>query len=151
MTINMRRNMHCALRGLLSILGVCYATFASAADVPTMSCLFEAFIDVNHEAPVESRRTPIQQSMRIVLGRTDEATLKLDGAKRATNSRTWMPIQLPGWETWETQFVGDFREMLSLAHELGANKKPLNGWYKASLVSTGVHKTHIFLGNCLVE
>jgi hypothetical protein len=114
-----------------------------------MSCRFEIFIGVSHERPSQSLRVPIQQSLRIVLGKTDEATLKLDGSKRAANSKSWSRLQLADWETWDTVFVGDFREILTIAHELGANKMPFAGWYKASLVSTGVERTSVSLGSCL--
>ena len=127
------------------------AAKAHGIEMPTMSCAFDTFIGVRHEAPAETKRTPIQQSIKIVAGKTDEATLRLDGAKRATNSRVWKALPIEGWDTWETTFVGDFRELLTLAHDLGANNKALHGSYKATLLSTRLESTQIFLGTCLVR
>jgi hypothetical protein len=136
---------------ILSIAGLLYSTAAISAGLPTMSCRFDDAIAVSHDRPNDARRTKIRQNMKIILGVTDDATLSLDGGKRATNSRNWMPIQLSGWETWETTFVGDFGELLTIEHELGANRNPLKGGYKASLVSTGTKRTQITLGSCLIE
>lgn len=138
-------------RTALPILYVLISNAAIAADTSIISCHFEQFINVEHEITSEANRVEIKQSMRIVGGRTDDTTLKLDGKTRATNSRNWKRLDIDGWESWETTFIGDFREILTLAYDLGANKKPLIGWYKASLVSPGVEHTQISLGKCLVE
>lgn len=127
------------------------STNVFAENAPTMSCLFENFIGVSHEIPEKSKKSLIHQSMKIVQGKTDIQTLKMDGSLRATNSKLWKNMTLDGWETWETIYFGDSQEILSLSHELGANKKPLHGWYKASLVNARVDSTSIFLGNCVVE
>jgi hypothetical protein len=124
---------------------------AIAAETPTMSCFFEKAIQVIHATPASVDSESIKQIMKIVGGKTDLATLKLDGTLRATNSRVWKELPLVGWETWESKFVGDFQEILSLAHNLGANKNPLRGRYRASLTSPGADKTLIIVGTCLVE
>jgi hypothetical protein len=132
----------------LSLLCLFTLTDIQAEEIPDMSCMFDVFILVNHRIPNEAKRTSIRQSMRIKNGKTDEATLKLDGADRATNSHGWKAIPIKGWQTWESTFVGDFAETLTLAHDLGANKMPLQGKYKASIVSTGIEYTSISIGTC---
>ncbi|WP_147411126.1 hypothetical protein [Pseudomonas cavernicola] len=138
-------------RIILALTASIISINASAEISPTMSCTFESFIGISHAEPENSRKSPIHQGMRIVQGKTDSNTLKLDGAKRATNSNIWQAATPAGWETLESTYIGDFNEILSLSHELGANKRPLRGPYKASLTTTGVESTSIMLGNCLVE
>ncbi|WP_155757471.1 hypothetical protein [Acinetobacter brisouii] len=138
-------------RYVLALFCVSISGTTFAADVLKISCLFEKFIKVEHDTSGEYVRASIHQSMRIVNGRTDDATIQLDGQKRATNSLNWKRLDIDNWETWETAFVGDFREVLTLAHDLGDNMRPLHSWYKASLISPNVEYTQILLGRCIVE
>jgi hypothetical protein len=136
------------------ILGVWLAVvpeLASAQYMPSMTCRFGRFIQIKHVEPAELAQVPTDQSMTIIDGRTDPATLALDGTKRATNSRTWYPMLSHGWETWESMYLGDFREILSLKHGLGANLKPLKGRYEATLTDPGADETGIFVGACEVR
>jgi hypothetical protein len=124
---------------------------SSASDKPTMSCIFNEFIELRHAAPSNAQRSSINQTMRLVGGVTDNATLSLDGKYRATNSQKWMRLVSNYSETVETVFIGDFGEVLTIAHDLRVSKKPLHGRFKSSLVSTGVDHTHVMMGQCNVE
>jgi hypothetical protein len=135
-------------------LATLLSSSALALDMGKMSCSFITFINVLHDNPEKAHRTIFKQRMRIIGGTTDEATLKLDGKLRATNSRTWRPLELQNWSTWQSTFVGDLGDVLTIAHDLGANERPLNGVYKATLVSTnltGIGATKIMLGECAIE
>ena len=140
------------MRKLISLIFFATTAFSAySQDTPTMSCLFTEFIGVSHTNPEDSQKTAVHQSMKIVLGKTDDETLNLDGSLRATNSTQWKNITLNGWETWASTFIGDFGELLTIEHDLGANKKPLHGLYKATLISTSRNMTYILLGTCYVE
>jgi len=79
-----------------------------------MLCKFSEFISVSHINPETSQKIEVNQTMRIVQGRTDAETLRLDGSLRATNSSLWRNITLKNWETWQSSFVGDFGEVLTI-------------------------------------
>jgi hypothetical protein len=119
--------------------------------LPTLSCEFSEFIIVYHSNPENTKNIKVNKTMKIMLGKTTDDTMKLDGTLRATNSTVWKKITFENMETWESHFIGDFGELLTIEHELGANKKPLHGWYKASLISNSNGSTHILLGRCFVE
>jgi hypothetical protein len=135
-------------------LATLLSSSAVALGTGRMSCSFTTFINVLHDNPEKAHQSILQQRMRIIDGTTDEATLKLDGKLRATNSRTWQLLKMQNWKTWQSSFVGDFGDVLTIAHELGANERRLNGVYKATLVSTnltGIGVTQIMLGECAIE
>ncbi len=139
---------------LLTLIAILIPTYAFSQDLPTLSCLFTEFICVKYNNHEIADKIEAQQSMRIVKGKTDTETLKLDGSHRATNSTEWKLITKLGWETWEIQFIGNFGDMLSLKpmiDDLGANNRPLHGWYIASLVSSTTITTSILIGTCFVE
>jgi len=127
------------------------SVLAYSQEAATIACEFSKFILVTYDSTTVSQTTEISQRMRIVSGKTDDATLRLDGSVRATNSTTWTNITPKSWDTWQTTFLGNFGEILVISHELGANQKPLGGWYKASLVSSTGSSTSILLGKCLIE
>lgn len=116
-----------------------------------ISCHFDRFHQSNHESPDMSGYAAIDQALEIVIGKTSESTLKLDGKKRATNSSTWILLEREGWDTYSTTYAGDFGELLTIGHKLGVNKKGLNGWYKASLINSDIKTTYTSLGKCLVK
>ena len=93
----------------------------------------------------------INQSMRIEGSVTSAETLALDGSRRAANSRNWSALARRGFETFESRYVGDFGEVLTLEHELGANQAALRGVYLASLVTPGVKSTVVQVGQCVLE
>lgn len=126
-------------------------SLAHAQFMPSMECHFYRFIQIRQDEPAAMALETIDQSMKIDDGETDPATLALDGTKRATNSTTWSPIPLRGRETYETMYLGDFREVLALKHDLGANLRPLKGGYAATLTEPGVDETHISIGSCVVK
>ena len=117
----------------------------------TINCHFEKFHQVNHEVPEMTGYAAIDQSLEIVAGKTSEKTLKLDGKKRAVNSTNWALLEPKGWETYSTTYAGDFGELLTIEHKLGENSKGLNGWYKASLISSNIITTHTSLGKCFIK
>lgn len=117
----------------------------------TINCYFDKFHQVNHEAPEMSGYSDINQSCEIWAGKTTQKTLKLDGQKRAVNSKSWILLEPKGWEMNSTTYAGDFGELLTIEHELGENKKGLDGWYKASLVSSNITATYTSLGMCLIK
>ncbi|CAM2846017.1 hypothetical protein [Vibrio mytili] len=131
----------------LAILFLPSWSFASE----TINCHFDKFHQVNHEVPEMTGYAAIDQSFEIVAGKTSEKTLKLDGEKRAVNSNNWVLLERKGWETNSTTYAGDFGELLTIEHKLGENKKGLNGWYKASLISSNITTTHTRLGKCLIK
>lgn len=138
-------------RIILSILILFVSICAYSQDVPTMLCKFSEFISVSHINPETSKKIEVNQTMRIVQGRTDAETLRLDGSLRATNSSLWRNITIKNWETWQSSFVEDFGEVLTIFHDLGENKKVLSGWYKISLVSSNANSTSILIGTCFIE
>ena len=93
----------------------------------------------------------INQSLSLINLKTSEATLKLQGDKRATNSTTWVKQGKGNFESTVTSYIGNFGEILTLEHILGENTKGLNGWYNASLISSNVNTTSTSLGKCLVK
>jgi hypothetical protein len=95
----------------VAFIGCIGAFSVMASDVPNMSCRFDTFIGVSHMRPTDTKKQQITQSMKIVNGKTDDSTLNLDGSKRATNSKQWTRLELSGWDTWESRYVGDFREV----------------------------------------
>ncbi len=117
----------------------------------TINCYFDKFHQVHHEVPELTGYAAINQSLEIIAGKTSDRTLKLDGKKRATNSTYWVPLERKGWETYVSDYAGDFGELLTIKHELGENLKGLNGWYKASLIISNVITTHTSLGKCLIR
>ena len=117
----------------------------------SISCHFERFHQVNHSAPEMTGYAAIDQSLEIVSGKTSEATLKLDGSKRATNSSNWVLLKRERWDTYSTTYAGNFGELLTIGHKLGENSNGLNGWYKASLISSDINTTHTSLGKCLAR
>ena len=117
----------------------------------TINCNFDRFHQVNHEVPEMTGYALIDQSLEIVAGKTSDNTLKLDGKKRDTNSTSWVLLEREGWETHSTTYAGDFGELLTIEHELGQNSRSLNGWYKASLISSKVITTYTSLGRCLIK
>jgi hypothetical protein len=139
------------MRILFSISIALLANSALAA-VPIIECRFNTFLRVKHEGGAKLESVRVNQTMKILRGATDPKTLNLDGAERATNSRFWSfgRVGLSNWETLDTVFSGDFGDVLSLAHDLGANQRPLKGSYKSTLVSPGVEATGILVGNCVV-
>jgi len=93
----------------------------------------------------------INQSLSITNLKTSDTTLKLQGDKRATNSITWLKQGKDSFESTVTSYIGNLGEILTLSHTFGENKKGLNGWYKASLVTSNVNTTSSSLGKCLVK
>jgi hypothetical protein len=133
----------------LFLLLIFFTSSASCrSEALDVDCQFDRFLLVQQNASPQLDSYPINQRMRIVAGSTDLKTLALDGTNRATNSRSWKPLPMQGRETWETQFVGDLREVLSLSHDLGANKRPMRGTYRSTLVVPGVETTTIQIGVC---
>nr|WP_180205102.1 hypothetical protein [Pseudomonas sp. SbOxS1]NYU05117.1 hypothetical protein [Pseudomonas sp. SbOxS1] len=116
-----------------------------------MSCHFDRFHQANHVAQDMTGYASTDQSMEIIGLKTSEATLKLDGSKRATNSTNWFMLERKGWETYTTTYAGDFGELLVIGHQLGENIKGLKGWYRVSLISSNIDTTHTFLGKCLIK
>lgn len=119
--------------------------------VETINCTFDRFHQVNHEVPEMTGYAAIDQSIEIVSGKTSEKTLKLDGNKRGTNSTSWMLLERTGWETYSTTYGGNAGELLTIEHNLGENSKGLDGWHKASLISSQIITTHTSLGKCLIK
>jgi hypothetical protein len=122
------------------------------AAMPNIECQFDTFLRVKIEGDTKLEAVAINQRMKISGGITDPKTLRLDGAQRATNSQGWSlgAVGLSNWETFETSFVGDYGDVLSISHGLGANKRPLKGRYKSTLVSPSALATNILIGNCVV-
>lgn len=122
--------------------------------MPTLTCNFTEFIYVKYASPEGCAKIEIHQSMRLIKGRTDIETMKLDGSQRATNSTEWKLITPKGFDTWEIKYIGDFGDVLTLRpiiDELGVNKKPLHGRYIASLVSSTTTSISILVGICFVD
>jgi hypothetical protein len=139
---------------VFALLAMLISTSSYSQDIGTLSCEFSEFIKVSYARPEQSQKIKVHQTMRIVQGETTTETLQLDGSLRATNSTHWTKITPMGFLTWEVTFIGDFGDVLTLrpiVDDLGANKKPLHGWYKASLVSNTVESTSILIGTCFVE
>ena len=139
------------MRILFSISIALLANSALAA-VPNIECRFDTFLHVKHDGQPKLETVRVSQRMKVLGGATDPNTLKLDGAERATYSRVWTlgRVGLSDWEAFESVFAGDFGDVLYLAHDLGANKRPLKGRYKSTLVSPGVEATGILVGSCVV-
>jgi hypothetical protein len=113
---------------------------SALAGVPNIECRFDTFLRVKHEGKNTLETVGVSQRMKILGGTTDPKTLKLDGAERATNSQAWSlgAVGLSDWETFETSFVGDYGDVLSLAHD-------------TTLVKPSALATQILIGNCVVD
>lgn len=122
------------------------------AAIPNIECQFDTFLRVKIEANTKLEAVAINQRMKISGGITDPKTLNLEGAQRATNSHVWSlgAVGLSDWETFETLIVGDYGDVLSISHDLGANKRPLKGRYKSTLISPSALATKILIGNCVI-
>lgn len=117
-----------------------------------ISCKFDGFIQTKHLKDFVGGYVEIQQILEINDGKTTHETLKLDGQKRATNSDNWTPVTNKNFgETWESKFLGDFGEMLSIEHDLGENLKKLNGIYKSTLIDSVNQETDTRMGQCFVK
>ena len=124
---------------------------AHSQEIPTMTCQFTKFTLVSYDNTITAQNADVIQKLRVFRGKTDEETLRLDGSNRASNSTIWTNITQKDWQTWQSKFLGDFGDVLVISHDLGANKKPLKGLYKASLVSSNANSTSILIGTCLIE
>lgn len=118
----------------------------------TATCNFDRFMMLDQQEGKAFPPARITQSMRIENGKTTAATRALDGSLRATNSQRWSVLVMQGWETFESRYIGDFGgEILTLEHQLGANRAPLRGAFRASLVTPGVARTGVQMGQCALE
>ena len=70
---------------------VCIMLLANSAlaVMPNIDCRFDSFLRLKQEGEVKLESVGVSQKMKILGGTTDPKTLKLDGADRATNSKTW--------------------------------------------------------------
>lgn len=116
-----------------------------------MKCHFDRFHQVNHVAQDLTGYASTDQSMEIIDLKTSDATLKLDGTKRATNSSDWFKVERKNWNSYTTTYAGDFGELLVIDHHPDESNKALKGWYKAALISSDVVTTHTRLGKCLIK
>lgn len=117
----------------------------------TISCHFDKFHQVNHEMPDMNGYFDINQSLEIISGKTTEDTLKLDGLKRAVNSKNWVLLEPKSWDTYSITYAGEFGELLTIGHKLEKNNTGLKVWYNASLISSTIITTHTSLGKCLIS
>lgn len=140
------------MRILFSIFITLLANSALAV-VPNIECRFDTFLRLKLDGKPKLEAVGVNQRLKILGGTTDSKTLNLDGGERATNSRVWSlgAVGLSSWETFETSFVGDYGDVLSLAHDIGANKRHLKGRYKSTLVTPSAIETQILVGNCVVD
>jgi hypothetical protein len=139
-----------------SSLAVCMSVFltittATANARLTATCKFDRALKLNQQEGTAFPPNKIDQSMRIESNATSAATLALDGSRRATNSRIWSALERRDFETFESRFIGDFGDVLTLQHELGANQRALRGVFRASLVTPGVASTVVQVGQCVLE
>ena len=114
-------------------------------------CDFERALKFDQERNMTFPAARIKQTMLVERGITSEATLRLDGSVRATNSRKWTALNMLGFETFETRFAGDFGEILTIEHQLRNSSLALRGSFRSSLVSPGVSSTTVMLGSCLLN
>jgi len=124
---------------------VCTPSFAD------INCQFNRFHRANHLKQNLSGYTDIDQNLEIIDLKTSEATIKLVGPKRATNSLKWHKIGPENWNLYTITYAGDFGDLLVIAHRAEENIKILKGWYKAALVDSNVDTTNTRIGRCFIE
>lgn len=124
---------------------------AAAQGSLTATCTFDRAMKLDQQEGKSMPPARINQSMRIENSKTTATTLALDGSRRATNSRGWSALDRNGWETFESRYIGDFGDVLTLEHQLGANRAALRGTFRASLITPGVASTVVQLGQCALE
>jgi hypothetical protein len=146
-----RSLMPMLVRLIVGVIAAFAVLGAAAQSSLTATCTFSKAFKLDQEENKPFPASRISQSMRIEKNETTQATLALDGALRATNSRRWSAISRRAFETWESRFVGDFGEILTLEHQLGANRTALRGTFRASLVVPGVASTLAQVGQCTLE
>jgi hypothetical protein len=134
-------------KAILAIIFILNCSHALA----DINCHFDRFHQVSHTTPELTGYSPIDQSIEIINLKTSEVTLKLDGAKRATNSTCWLKVERKDWSSYETTYAGDFGELLVIDHHPDESTDTLKGWYRAALISTDVDSTHTRLGKCLIN
>jgi hypothetical protein len=131
--------------GLVCISASCFAK------MPALDCGFDKAYLFRHSSQAKVDEVAVRQLATIVDGLTAKGTVLRDGSSRAVNSRNWKRVESTGWETYQTSFVGDLREILTIDHDLGANRRPLSGTFRASLVTPGVDQTQILTGTCIAK
>jgi hypothetical protein len=143
--------MHLFAHSAIGFVAALAAAGVVAQPSLTATCNFDRAMKFDQEANRAFPETRINQSMRVERSRTTEATLALDGALRATNSRRWTAFDNRDFETWQSRFAADFGEVLTVEHQLGSNRSGLRGSYRASLVTPGVGSTLVQLGQCRID
>ena len=144
------------MRPIHVILCMWIISISGGAQAQQITCLFDRFLFFDHGKPSSSESFRQRHSTKIVNGKTDEDTERLDGSVRATNSHLWTRLTRLGDPT----FIGDFGELLILEsnpeereNNLSSGETLMKGWHKSTLTSGGLslEQTHVHTGNCLVE
>jgi hypothetical protein len=129
---------------------VCFSA-GCFAKMPALDCGFDKAYLFRHSSQAKVDELVVRLLATIVDGVTTKETGLRDGSSRAVNSRNWKRIESIGWEAYQTSFVGDLREILTIDHDLGANTRPLRGTFRASLATPGVDQTQILTGTCTAK
>jgi hypothetical protein len=131
-------------------LAIFFISCSSYAE-EVINCYFDKFHQANHQDNTLTGYVQIKQSLEINNGTTSDATRKLDGKYRASNSVKWVVFKPFGVDRFPVYYAGDFGELLTLENEAGTDLKSSNDWYKASIVSSIGINTHTHLGKCFVS
>ena len=138
------------------MLGMWIVLSSGGAQAQTITCLFDTILFLDHDKPNSSDSLRKHQRMKIVNGKTDDDTKRLDGSVRATNSDLW--TRRPRLR--EPTFIGDFGELLILEsnpqerkNDLFSGESLTKGGHRSTLTNSGLTpaSTQVSKGNCLVE